>query len=315
MTRLSRLVGIILHLQGNRIIRAEDIADYFGVSVRTIYRDLRALEDAGLPIAAEAGKGYSLLESYHLPPVMFTQEEASGLLIGGVLAEQLSDRSLRPHIHSALMKINAVLPEEEREFVERLSQGTAVHLRRMFASEQDQANLTTVQQAVATRRLVHILYQSKNGKLTKRDVEPLGVVYYADNWHMVGYCRLREGIRDFRADRIQEMSLLEERFPERKDFVLDDHMESFFTGGGEFREIVVHFTGNVLPFVTDRDRLGFISEIEEEGHIRMTFRFPNLNWFTCWLLQFGDAAEVVEPEELRERVRKIAEGVVKRYEE
>ena len=314
MTRLSRLVGIILHLQGTRVIRAEDIADYFGVSVRTIYRDLRALEDAGLPIAAEAGRGYSLLEGYNLPPVMFTQEEASALLVGGALAEQLSDRSLRPHVHSALMKVKAVLPDEGKEFVEELSRGTSIHLRRMFPSDQDKANLTVVQQAVATRRLVRITYRNRSKRVTtEREVEPLGVVYYADNWHMLGFCRLRQGIRDFRADCIEQIALLDEQFPVRKDFVLGEHMETFFSGRGEFRKIHLLFQPCIVPFATDRDRLGFVEERNTEAGVEMDFNFPDLNHFSRWLTQFGDGVEVLEPEELRERVKKLAVGILQLY--
>ena len=316
MTRLSRLVGIILHLQGNRVVRAEDIADYFGVSVRTIYRDLRALEDSGLPIAAEAGKGYSLVEGYHLPPVMFTQEEASALLIGGALAEQLSDQSLRPHVHSALMKINGVLPEEQKEFVERLSQRTAIHLRRMFSSEEDKANLTTVQEGVAKRRLVHITYHSRNrDETTERDVEPLGIVYYADNWHMLGYCRLRKGIRDFRADRIQSMKLLDETFPERKDFILDKHMELFFTGGGPSYTITLLFSREIARYVTDRDRLGFVEEVETEEGILMYFEFPDLNQVARWLIQYGNGVKIIEPEELKQKTVTLAKKVLELHED
>ena len=316
MTRLSRLAGIILHLQGKRVVRAEDMAEYFGVSVRTIYRDLRALEEAGLPVAAEAGKGYSLVEGYHVPPVMFTQEEAGALLVGGTLAEQFSDASLRPHVHSALMKVKAVLPDERKEFVERLNNATAIHIRRTFPTERDTANLTTVQQAVAGRRVVRIVYRGgKKTTTTEREVEPLGIVYYADNWHRLGYCRMRRGIRDFRADRIRSIELLAETFPERKDFVLAEHMEEFFTGGGEFRTIRVLFRRETVPFFADRHYFGFVEEREREEGIEMTFRFPDFHWFARRLTQFGDAAEVLEPEELREHIREVAEGILRMYRE
>lgn len=315
MTRLSRLVGIILHLQGRRVVRAEDIAEYFGVSVRTIYRDLRALEEAGLPVAAEAGKGYSLVEGYHLPPVMFTQEEASAMLVGAQLAEHLGDRSLVPHARSGFMKISAVLPSERKEYLERLYNATAIHLRRVFPTEQDRANLTTVQDGVARRRVLRITYSSRSREETiEREVEPLGVVYYADNWHMLGYCRLREGIRDFRADRIEQITMLDETFPERKDFVLDQHMENFFRGEGTPHHVRVLFSHTTARFVTDRNHWGFVDEHKHEKGIEMTFQFPDLHQMARWLLSYAPNLWVLEPPELKEIMRGVVQEMIVKLE-
>lgn len=316
MTRLSRLVGIILHLQGRRLVRAEDMAEYFGVSVRTIYRDLRALEEAGLPVGAEAGKGYSLVEGYHLPPVMFTQEEASAMLVGAQLAQSLVDLSLRPHAHSAFMKISAVLPDDRKEYVERLREATAIHPRRVRPAGEDRANLATVQQAVAQRRVVRITYYNlTRNEVTVRDVEPLGVVYYADNWHMLGFCRLRDGIRDFRADRIERIEMIAEVFPERKDFVLDEHMERFFRGDGESHRVRVLFTRDCVRFATDREYLGFVEERESENGIEMTFEFPDLYHMASWLMSFGPRIRVLEPKELKDLMRGMIEQMLEKLEE
>lgn len=315
MTRLSRLVGIILHLQGRRLVRAEDIAEYFEVSVRTIYRDLRALEEAGLPLAAEAGKGYSLVDGYNLPPVMFTQEEASALLIGGRLAEHLGDKSLRPNVVSALMKINAVLPPERREFVERLRDATAVHLRRTFQEGDDKGNQTILQESLATRRVVRIAYRSgRYDERTERDVEPLAVVYYADYWHMIGWCRLREDVRDFRADRIEQVEVLEEEFSPRQDFDLKSHMRRFFEGGIG-AEATVLFTRRAARHAGQRDYFGFTDEEECAEGVLMRFTIASYQWFAHWILSFGPDARVLEPPELVETVRRMAEEIAGLYRE
>lgn len=296
-------------------MRAEDIAEHFGVSVRTIYRDLRALEEAGLPVAAEAGKGYSLVEGYHLPPVMFTQEEAGAMLVGAQLAEHLGDRSLRPHARSGFMKVSAVLPAERKEYLERLHNATAIHMRRVFPTQQDRANLTTVQDGVARRRVLRITYYSRSHEeRTERDVEPLGVVYYADNWHMLGYCRLRRGIRDFRADRIERIVMLEETFPERKDFVLDEHMENFFRGNGEPHLVRVLFAHTTARFVTDRDRFGFQEEHRRDDGVEMVFQFHDLYQMARWLFSYAPNLWVLEPPTLKETMREIVRGMLDRLE-
>ena len=109
MNRVDRLVAIALRLQSRRLVRAEDLAGHFEVSVRTVYRDINALCEAGVPIISEAGVGYSLAKGYHLPPVMFTAEEASALSIGGKLVEHLTDASLRKEMDSALLKSRKIL--------------------------------------------------------------------------------------------------------------------------------------------------------------------------------------------------------------
>ncbi len=303
----------MLHLQGRRIVRAEDLAEHFTVSVRTIYRDLRALEEAGLPLYAEAGKGYSLVEGYNLPPVMFTQEEANALLVGGVLAEQLTDTSLHPHIHSALMKINAVLPQEQKEHTERLQKGTSVHFRRVFRTDQDRSNLTTLQEAVAKRNVVRIQYRSKKqGQVTARDVEPLGIVYYADNWHLLGWCRMRQDIRDFRADRIEQIERLPEVFPEHKGFSLEDHMAQFFQNS-EGITVRVLFSRKALEHIVEESPYGLIDCVEREDGTEMIFSVPSLEWIAHWLMRFAGGATVLEPEELKDMMRDLAEDIVGNY--
>ncbi len=126
MNRVDRLLAMIVYLQGRRLARAEDIAAHFEISVRTTYRDLVSLGEAGIPITAEAGVGYSLVKGYHLPPVMFPAEEAGALFVGGKLVEHLTDASLRKQMESALLKIRSVLPRERQDQLDRLERSTAV---------------------------------------------------------------------------------------------------------------------------------------------------------------------------------------------
>ena len=91
LNRLDRLHAILTHLQSKKRVRAQEVADRFQISLRTVYRDVKALEESGVPVIGEAGSGYSIMEGYRLPPVMFTQEEASALIMGAKLADQLTD--------------------------------------------------------------------------------------------------------------------------------------------------------------------------------------------------------------------------------
>src|SRR5207249_7309042 len=169
------------------------MAAHFEISVRTVYRDLAALGEAGIPIMAEAGVGYSLVRGYHLPPVMFTAEEASALSIGGKLVDHLTDASLRKQMESALLKIRSVLPRDRQDYLDRLERSTAVVARRSNAIPRLSSEaLMPIQRALAERRVLALDYQGgQRRELTSRQVEPLGLVYYSDNWHLIAVCRRR----------------------------------------------------------------------------------------------------------------------------
>src|SRR5262245_4868199 len=143
MNRVDRLIAMALRLQGRRVVRAEDLATHFEISVRTVYRDLAALGEAGIPILGEAGVGYSLMKGYHLPPVMFTSEEASALSIGGKLVEHLTDASLRKQMESALLKIRSVLPRDRQDYLDRLERSTAIVSRTSTASQRLSSEVLT----------------------------------------------------------------------------------------------------------------------------------------------------------------------------
>src|ERR1700704_2719720 len=115
MNRIDRLHAILTHLQSKKLVTAQEMADRFNISLRTVYRDVKALDESGVPVIGEAGSGYTIMEGYRLPPVMFTQEEASALLLGGKMAEHRTDASLKKHLDTAMFKIKAVLRSGDKE--------------------------------------------------------------------------------------------------------------------------------------------------------------------------------------------------------
>jgi predicted DNA-binding transcriptional regulator YafY len=201
MNRIDRLTAVLIQLQSQRITRAQDIADRFDISLRTVYRDIRALEEAGVPIGSEAGVGYFLAGGYRLPPVHFTPEEARSLLMAGKFVDQLTDASVQKQHESALYKIKAVLKEEHQEMLDDLETKVAVldpynrspgTTRSQPTSSQsatsapDDLHLEKIQQALLERRVVEMDYFSPgSGQFTRRGIEPIGMVYYGDAWHIM----------------------------------------------------------------------------------------------------------------------------------
>src|SRR5579871_5155549 len=176
MNRIDRLTAILIQLQSKKIVKAEEIAGRFDISLRTVYRDVKALMEAGVPIGSEAGTGYFIVDGYHLPPVMFSQDEASAMMMAGKLVERMTDQSVRTAFDNALTKIKAVLNEAQKEHLESLQDHIAVMRPYNSLPAQQGSFLTDLQKAVAGRRVVQIDYCSTNqNEQTLRDVEPIGL--------------------------------------------------------------------------------------------------------------------------------------------
>lgn len=314
MNRIDRLVATVLLLQSRRVIRAQDIAAHFGLSVRTVYRDLRALEEAGVPLAAEAGEGYSLVPGYHLPPVMFTHEEASALFIGGEFVAHFTDTSLQQHIQSALLKIRAVLPEDKQDYLERLQEVTAIHVQTpLLQNGFRDDTLASIQAALVQRRVLALEYFSNHREsFTTRQVEPLALLYYGNHWHLIAYCRLRKDYRDFRTDRIKALRVCDEVFPEHKEFSLNAYLKNLYHLENP-QEVQVLFPRDTAQRVRERNPFGLVEAQECERGVVLTFLVPGVGAIADWLLSFGTNIEVVSPIELKEILAEKARKLSTHY--
>lgn len=296
MNRIDRLVAILIYMEGRRVTRAEDIADEFATSIRTVYRDIAALAEAGVPIVGEAGVGYSIMRGYHLPPVHFTTEEATALITANILVDRFADSSLKSSMTSALAKIRAVLPPDHQDHIARLE-------RRMSIPNAPQpgqtGNLFFIQKALADRTVLRIAYRNAGATgASRRDIEPLGLTYYGDRWHLIAWCRARQDYRDFRTDRIQAMSTLPEQFGPHEGFSLVEFL-------GRWDQPMVPITGRIQadPVAAERVRkeapFKILREERDERSVTFTIEGSQWNWYLGWLLSFGTRLVVLEPEDLR----------------
>ncbi|HEX3009691.1 MAG TPA: YafY family protein, partial [Bacteroidales bacterium] len=219
MNRIDRVSAILIQLQGKRFVTAEEIARRFEISKRTAYRDLKTLEEAGVPIGAEPGRGYFLIEGYHLPPVMFTTNEASALLTAEKVIEKMADRSVNEEYKSAMYKIKAVLPEKEKHYLDRLDTNIEIfHHPPAVSPEAPNNYILDVQNALVNKKVLEIDYRAGyNEELVhNRMVEPVGLCFYSMGWHLIGFCRYRNDYRDFRLDRICRLIVPGNSFQQRE---------------------------------------------------------------------------------------------------
>ncbi len=311
MNRIDRLTAILIHLQSKKVVKAEEMADRFEISLRTVYRDVRALMEAGVPIGSEAGKGYFIVDGYHLPPVMFSQGEASAILLAGKLVERMTDASIRKEFESALIKIKAVLAEREKDHLESLESHIQVFQMPRQSSPPSNYFLTDIQKALVYKEVVELEYQSSQDEVTCREVEPIGMFYYSAGWHLIGWCRMRNDYRDFRADRIKSLRNTQKTFDQRNLMSLQDYLETYMQSHRDLRKVIITFDKSIYKY---RHHLyGFISEEDLGEKVRMTFLADNLRWLAKWLLSFGSSAEIEEPQELKAMVTELVEELQAHY--
>jgi predicted DNA-binding transcriptional regulator YafY len=212
--RLSRLTAILTQLQTKRLLTAAELANRFSVSTRTIYRDIKALEQAGVPVLTEEGKGYTLMEGYRIPPVMFTEKQANALILAEQLVLKNKDASFVEDYLEAINKIKAVLGNNAKKKAELLTERT--RFSQNINSERNSNNLSDLQFALTNYYLVRIEYTNEADKSTDRLIEPFAILSTQENWLLVAWCRLRNEFRYFRLDRIKKLEILAEKFNPHK---------------------------------------------------------------------------------------------------
>lgn len=313
MNRLDRLTSILIQLQSKKTITAQEIADYFDISLRTVYRDIRSLEEAGVPIGAEAGKGYCLCEGYQLPPVMFTKNEATSMILAEKIIENLTDKSLIENYKSALLKIKSVLNNDEKDFIEALSSSINFNHEGKDAEVFSTKYLLEVQNALAHCNIIKIEYCSTYSgfKSTTREVEPVGLIFYSFAWHLICYCRLRKDYRDFRVDSITNITETGQKFNKSDRITIQEYINRYFD---KSRLTPVTITVNKTThgkIHRSKHYYGFISETIEKDSVTMNFAVYSIDYFSQWIISMNEKIEVINPDslktQLKNKIQKLAD--------
>lgn len=314
MNKTDRLLAIILELQRNGIQRAEDLAGTFETSVRTIYRDVQALSEAGVPVIGAPGQGYSLMEGYFLPPVSFTAEEAVTLLIGIDFVEQLFDADYRDKAGTGRSKIEAVLPESVRLESLRIREGMKILTQSRKINKTNAEMLGNLREAIQGKRKVRMIYakvtpNAQEDPQMTREIDPYGLVFVNGGWMLIAFCQVRQGLRHFRVSRIQSLELMDETFIVADDFKLHAYKPV------DERNVLVRVLIRSDLAAKVKDKPYYYTELMEDqaDGLLVTLRVHDPEEVLDWVLGWGSGAVVLEPEILKQRVRREVEEMLKRY--
>ena len=324
MNRFDRVTSILLLLQTRSVVTAQFLADHFNVSERTIYRDIRTLENAGVPIGAEAGVGYFIEKGYRLPPVSFTLDEAASILLGEKLLVSSLDANSLQDFKQALNKIRAVIDNSDKDYlsafdadievrptgshfpIDEISQHNQNHsVTEITHQKSDQPNddswLRECRSALIHRKVIEISYAAlSNQQQTTRYIEPIGLFYYSWHWHLIAWCRLRNAYRDFRLDRIVSFSAQNEQFARHSRLTLKEYLSEQISREDELEEVELLFSPQAARFVQEqRYMFGFVDEEPQQDEIKMRFLTHIPSYMARWLLQYTDEVKVIKGDSIK----------------
>jgi predicted DNA-binding transcriptional regulator YafY len=317
MNRTDRLLAIVLELQGRGRQRAEDLAATFETSKRTIYRDIQALCESGVPIISVPGQGYSLMPGYFLPPLSFTTEEATMLLLGSDFMAQNFDAQYRNAAQSASRKIESVLPERLRDDVDYLQHNIRFISAGSSGSPAEHEKLQLLRRAIIERHTINFCYHTRHGHVkegmqTSRDADPYGLIYLSNTWNLVAYCHLRQDRRNFRLDRMDNVTILPRTFQRSPAIKFQYDRER-----DHQRSIVVRalFDQTIARWVRE-NRFFFTTDIEETPQgLLVTLSVRQENDVVQWLLGWGRHVQVLEPLSLRRLLAEEATAMLHHYQD
>ncbi|MCA6362509.1 MAG: YafY family transcriptional regulator [Bacteroidetes bacterium] len=314
MNKVERLQAILHVIQTKRTVRAEDLAVRFNVHIRTIYRDVNALIEAGLPIGAEAGRGYFILEGHYLPPVMFTKDEAFSLLLAGKFLRRRTTERFQKAFDTASEKIRAQLRGELKDEWAVLDERISVDA---FASAPippgNDLHLDAVNNALAKNGVLYLRYKTATEAESRRQAEPVGLLYYANVWHLIAWCRLRKDYRDFRLDRIMEIELLNETFDPDKRLSISAYVTQQ-QRTDQWTEAKLFISETMYGYMQNsRYSMGYVSDVKVQGGYEVLFTVTSVNYFSRWLLMMGAHVQVIEPAWLEDEIKKHVAILAEKY--
>ena len=313
MNRFDRVITILVLLQTKKVITSTTIAERFEISLRTVYRDIKTLKNAGIPIIGDPGVGYSIVDGYRLPPIMFNEGESAALLTAEKFIGKLTEKNTQAYYSSALMKIKAILRSSEKQSLSVLDDSIMISQSKGW---ENKTYLQDIFKSIASKLVLHIQYKKADGTSSERKLEPIGCYHQFNNWYLIAYCRLQKDYRTFKQNRISQLDVLEEQFDTEHISLQKyiDNQSEAWKQENQFLQFEIAFTQSIVKFAERRKYyFGFIEQSVKNNMVHIKFQNSSLEIMARWLLQFGDQATVIAPQELKDRIKTISTELYKHY--
>lgn len=304
---------LILMLQdADKRITVDELAETFGVSRRTIFRDFNVLSELNVPVTWDQYSGYGVMDGYKIPPLMFNSRELATIMVGLNFVKSQVDKQLVEDAKGVELKIKNVLPKELKEFMSSLDNRTVVDPFLHFGSEKkDGGNWYLVSSAISQKKSLSFIYKSqRDSKKSDRIIDPYLLVFYRDHWNVIGFSHKRDAIRNFVLDQMEEVKISGENFKEKQEI----NIEGLIFASNE--------SGQTIEVIVDKEadrsfRANLPTKIFKENavsdkKIKVSFKFENLDYLNEWLLQFGDKIEILSPKKLKSKRENLLKAMIEK---
>ena len=308
--KVDRMVSIIMILLEKKRIGAQELAERFEVSPRTIYRDIDAINMAGIPVRSTSGVGggFEIMPEYKMDKRVFSTAELSALLMG---LTNLSGMVRGEELLSALAKVRSFIPADKAKDIDLKANQICIDLRPWMGNRNIQSCLETIQTALQERRLLSFAYVDGHGNQTERTIEPYQLVLKGNHWYFQGYCRVRQDYRLFRLSRISNLQMKAKTFAPReyRKPILDysELLEAMQT------RIQLRIHKSIMDRVLDFCGFEYFTPDEDE-HYRVEYPFIENDYYLDMLLSFGQKCECLAPTRIREELKRRAQALAAIYE-
>ncbi|SEA51161.1 helix-turn-helix transcriptional regulator [Alkalimonas amylolytica] len=306
-----RVLTLLELLQSHSRLNGTEIAQQLGVDKRTVRRYIQALEALGIPVTTELGRdgGYMLVAGYKLPPMMFTHEETLALSLGLLAAKKLNLAETEAAISSVQAKLERVMPAKLKSRTRLIADTINLMLPEPAPASRG-LPLSPLLDALEQQRAVQIRYASYHTEPVERRVDPYGLLFRRQHWYLSGYCHLRQDLRIFRLDRIQQLTLLEQTFTRPANFNAAEHFNASLNQmpGNLAVKVMLH-----TDLTTAAEHLGLTASLlkPQVGGLLLSFQIDNCDCIALWLSQLPFDFTILEPPELRQALNKQAQRLLR----
>ena len=309
----TRVLAVLEILQSQAQIGGAELARRVEVDRRTLRRYIAMLEEMGIPITTEQGRygGYRLVPGYKLPPMMFTDEEAQALSLGLIAARGLGLADAAPAIESVQAKLDRVLPNAPRRTIAALRESVALQTGDARTNA-DAKLLRVLSESARSRLTARLRYRAADGALTSRDFDVYGLVFRSGRWYVVGHCRLRNGLRTLRLDRVAHADVVQSPFERPEDFDAPAYLERAMATLP--RAIAVEVLLKTDMAAAQREltpTLGLPEQVDDGILVRGSA--DELDWYARELMRLPFRFEVRSPVELKRVLAKIAGEIARQH--
>jgi len=306
-----RVLSLLELLQSNGQMTGTELANQLGVDKRTVRRYVRVLEDLGIPVMTEQGRGggYSLVAGFKLPPMMFTHEETLALSLGLMAANNLRLAGTQSALNSVQAKLERVMPARLKSRARAISNSISVMLPNSVA-DKPQPHLEPLLEALERHLSVRIRYARHQQDALSRRVDPYGLLFRRGGlWYMTGYCHLRQALRTFRLDRIQKIETLEHHFERPANFDTSEHFRQSLDAMPCNVDVKVLIHANKSEAEEVLGSMAGVLQRHDNGLLLST-RTDSCDWFTLWLSQLPFDFTILEPVALKQALKVQAERLL-----